>query len=825
MNRTITIAAAIAFSSVLAAQTPTGSSIRIGANVPWAQFMVDGQTYTGMATFLWPQGSKHTVQFISNVIVPPACAPIASAIQAAPDATMALTFSGWTDNAGLLTPGSDPVQTITADPRITSLLASVSLEYRVILNFFQSPPAADGSAQYCQAINPGSPGGPASTIAPGIVYVGGNAYVNSAILYLPAGPINVNAMPYPGFVFLGWNVNSSQQPAYLNTLNINGPITLVPQFETGKRVRFLTNPPGLHVLVDRAVVPTAAFLDSQGNCPSQYTLPPAPAPGIAPLCTGDVEFIPGSTHVLSAPTPQTDTSGNGWVFDSWDRGGGQNTTYVADNNTGTMDVITANFKRGGTVSFVVTPQGAGLTLSVDGRQNWPSLNFVWEVGSTHDVIAPAQQTDVKGRKYAFQSWSNNGPGEQTITVDQNTVANGMHLSVSYNLLSRLIVQTTPPGLNIQVDGSACVSPCTIDRPNGTQVHVTVPASVPVNDTSRYDFASWSDGGASDHVVTMTGDTTTLSASYNTMYSLNATSNVAGSVNFAFNPASPDMFYPANTQVSIKANVNPGYKFRTWSGDLNGSYPAGSVSIARPCGVVAMVDRIPYVAPTGVQNAAGQTPDPVVAPGSLISIFGASLSNDTVVGPTNPLAQTLDGVALTVGDQVLPLTFVSPNQINAQVPSNLADGDYVLTISTQGQTPLTTTFTVARNAPGLFTRTLDSGTVIALANHADGTPVTADSPAQQGETITIFGTGFGPLKSSTVDGFLVQGAAPNPLVDTVGVQFGSSNPVPVFAGAAAGSIGMDVITLQITPDLPSGTLAPLTVTVNGRSSNTVQVPLQ
>ncbi len=340
-----------------------------------------------------------------------------------------------------------------------------------------------------------------------------------------------------------------------------------------------------------------------------------------------------------------------------------------------------------------------------------------------------------------------------------------------------------------------------------------------------DFTSWSDNGPADHVIAMNSDTQTVIANYQSMYQLAASSNPSNGAAFQFSPASPDMYYSAGTNVTVNAQSNPGYKFRRWGGDLSGTYPSGSLSMGQPCNIVALLDAVPYIPPAGIQNAAGATPDQVVAPGSIVAVFGANLTANTTTGPTNPLSQSLGGVVLTAGDRILPLLFVSPNQVNAQLPPDLPEGSYTLAVSATGQPDVDGAFTVARNAPGLFTYgTTDAGP-LALAFHQDGTVVTASSPALQGETVTIYGTGFGPCQQPLIAGFLLPGGAPNPLVDTLTIQLGAFAPYAAFAGAAPDLIGMEIAQFQITPDLPSGTNLPLTVTVNGRQSNTVLLPLQ
>ena len=91
----------------------------------------------------------------------------------------------------------------------------------------------------------------------------------------------------------------------------------------------------------------------------------------------------------------------------------------------------------------------------------------------------------------------------------------------------------------------------------------------------------------------------------------------------------------------------------------------------------------------------------------MAIFGENLAPSLETGRVNPLAQTIAGVTVTVGDRILPLLFVSPQQINAQVPSDLPDGDYTLQIHSDGQPDVTGSFSVSRNSPGLFFQAVDS----------------------------------------------------------------------------------------------------------------------
>jgi uncharacterized protein (TIGR03437 family) len=385
------------------------------------------------------------------------------------------------------------------------------------------------------------------------------------------------------------------------------------------------------------------------------------------------------------------------------------------------------------------------------------------------------------------------------------------------------VQSSPAGIAVQVDGTSCQTPCNIDRPSGAQVHVTAQTQIGMGPSARLDFANWSDGGASDHTFAVNSDYSTLTVSYQNSYQLSATSNPANGVSFQFSPSSSDLFYSDGTQVTVTATPNNGFKFSRWTGDLSGAYPAGMVTMSTPHIVIAMMTPVPYIAPAGVTNAAGTTPSSTVAPGSLISISGQNLSSQTDVGPVNPLAQTIDGVTVTVNNMILPLLYVSPQQINAQVPWELSDGDYMLVVHSPGQPDVSANFTVARNSPGLFGQNLDSQTY-AIALHADGSLVTPDSPAQSGETISLLGTGFGPYATPAVDGFFPTNPPPA-LSDSVSISVGGQNPAPTWSGAAPGYAGVAMTTFQVPASMAGGGAVQVTVSVNNATSNAVILPIQ
>ncbi len=796
------------------AQQGSTSSVSVGPSAGVVRFYVDGQFYTSRQVFTWPTGSKHILEF---------------AVQQLPDGSTALyqqsldgqyryQFGGWTDSTGQTSPA--PVYTVTANPAVTSITAIVTVQVRVSVLFSSDP---SGPVTNCGA--PGNP--PQDGNRPGVVSIGGTCIGSNLISFQPVGPVPISAFPYPGYVFYGYSVNGVFYSSYVSTVTVNGPTVINPIFLAAKRVKFVTNPYGLQLLIDRSPTPTSSgyLVDPNqpygtGVCtPDPYKLPPLAPAGLVPLCYGEFDFLPGSTHILAAPDSQVDGSGQLYVLDSFSTGGAQNTVYTAGQDTTIKDTVVANFIRGVRASFVTVP--GNLNLQIDGRTNWPGYNFVWGTGTQHTIVAPATQT-IKGRTYTFVSWSNGGGASQTVSPD---IAVGtLRLTANFALLAQATITSNQPGVSLTVDGTVCKTPCVIDHALGSQVQITAPDSIPLGLTARLDFAGFSDGiNTSTRSLSFNADTQNIFVNYQTSYKLTETSDPAGGADFVNTPASADGFYTSGTAVSVVATARPGFKFRRFAGDLTGTYNGGVVVMSAPHTVIALLDRVPFIPPAGIKNAAGDTPDGTIAPGSILAIYGESLAPGLAVGPTNPLAQTISNVTVSVNDRVLPLLFVSPQQINAQLFSDVPDGIYTLKVQAPGNPDILGTFTVARNSPGLFAQVIN-GQLYTVALHADGTPITADSPAIQGEVITVYGTGFGPYTKPVVDGFAAD-ASQNPLVDPLQITAGDIPLDTIFAGAGSGYVGTSIVQFRITSVLPSGSTVPLKVTVNGKTSNSVLLPLK
>jgi uncharacterized protein (TIGR03437 family) len=194
---------------------------------------------------------------------------------------------------------------------------------------------------------------------------------------------------------------------------------------------------------------------------------------------------------------------------------------------------------------------------------------------------------------------------------------------------------------------------------------------------------------------------------------------------------------------------------------------------------------------GVVNAASFTSS--VAAGSLISIFGANLARATAAASQIPLPISLADTSVTVNGIRAPLLYVSPGQINAQVPPQTPAGAATVVVTSSGTPTPAASFQVASVAPQIF---ISSATRV-LAFNQDESVNSAANPAAAGSVITVFLTGGGAM------------TAPAASIGDLAAQL-------TYAGPAPQTVGVAQMNMQV-PALPPGDYQ-LQVTIGGAASN-------
>lgn len=253
-----------------------------------------------------------------------------------------------------------------------------------------------------------------------------------------------------------------------------------------------------------------------------------------------------------------------------------------------------------------------------------------------------------------------------------------------------------------------------------------------------------------------------------------------------------------------------------------------------CGLAALalaamaLGQTPAVNPGGVVNAASYVAGGV-APGSIISIFGANLASRLAVAGSTPLATTLDTVSsVTFNGVPAALYFVSPGQINAQLPWNVLPsatngGTVNMVVTTSGGSSAPLSVQVAPVQPGMFTANAKgSGQAIATDN-ADGAIVAPTGsiagvnthPIQIGSYLIIWCTGLG-----AVDSAIANGANAGGIVNTLAepsVLIGGVAASPVYSVLSPQYAGEYQVAVQVAPGTPTGDAVPLQMQMNGATT--------
>ena len=267
--------------------------------------------------------------------------------------------------------------------------------------------------------------------------------------------------------------------------------------------------------------------------------------------------------------------------------------------------------------------------------------------------------------------------------------------------------------------------------------------------------------------------------------------------------------PASLAVSVNPANLPAGSY-TENVTIAAAGATGSPAQVSVTLVVAGTQPAPIV--TAVASAASYQPG--LASGAWISIFGTNLSASTYTWQTSDfvnglLPTSLQGVSVAINGVAAYVAYISPTQINLLAPDDATIGTVQVQVTAARQNSSTFSTPKTLFAPAFFT--LAGGAYVA-ALHADYSLVDAANPAKAGETILLYGTGFGPTTQAT----------PAPLTNPVQIKIGGIAATVAFAGLAGPGLYQFNVTV---PSLPTGD-APVLATIGGVTTQTgVSVTIQ
>jgi uncharacterized protein (TIGR03437 family) len=219
---------------------------------------------------------------------------------------------------------------------------------------------------------------------------------------------------------------------------------------------------------------------------------------------------------------------------------------------------------------------------------------------------------------------------------------------------------------------------------------------------------------------------------------------------------------------------------------------------------------PLLVVGGASNAASGQPS--YAPGMLLSVYGTELGDFPQSAGTIPLPQYLAGFEAWVNGVVAPLYYVSPDQVNIQIPYETQPGTAMLTVGNP-YVNVNYSLTIVASAPGIF-----------MTNGFAAAPF---STAGRGQISTLFITGEGQISPTLADGTTPGSGTPPaqlpkpklPVTVTVAGQKATID----FIGIPSGLVGVTQINYQVPANAPLG-VEPVVVTVGTVASQAANLTI-
>ncbi len=219
-----------------------------------------------------------------------------------------------------------------------------------------------------------------------------------------------------------------------------------------------------------------------------------------------------------------------------------------------------------------------------------------------------------------------------------------------------------------------------------------------------------------------------------------------------------------------------------------------------------------------------------ASSAIVASFGSNLSGGVEVAKSLPLPTELGGVSVLIDGRPAGLFFISPGQINYQVPDDLLPGAAQVTVMRNGQAVAQGTLELGNVGPSIFTadssgKGVPAGLLLrvrangqqvyeplATYNNGKVTPVTITRNIGDRLFLVLYGTGWRGTDDS-------DGNAGNGVAENLEATIGNAKAPVFFAGEAPGFAGLDQMNVEI-PNGVTGTVT-LLVKVNDGEGNVIR----
>lgn len=235
---------------------------------------------------------------------------------------------------------------------------------------------------------------------------------------------------------------------------------------------------------------------------------------------------------------------------------------------------------------------------------------------------------------------------------------------------------------------------------------------------------------------------------------------------------------------------------------------------------------PLLTAGGVVHAASFESGVPIAPGSLITLYGARLSDGTGQAAGLPLPAALNGTEVRLGNRTLPLLFTSDGQLNAQVPYDVpVDTQHQISVQRGAAIAVPETMNVAAAQPGIFTKAQNGSGQGAIVKQDGVTLAQPGTPVPRGEVVVIYCSGLGPVTPGVVAGRPAPASPLSSVVNPVTVTIGGKSAQILFAGLSPGFSGLYQINAVVPGDSGTGDAVEVTIESAGQRSRPVTIAVQ
>lgn len=476
----------------------------------------------------------------------------------------------------------------------------------------------------------------------------------------------------------------------------------------------------------------------------------------------------------------------------------------------------------------ITTPGSTKSWSLEGTPSVPgNYSFTAHLIWTYNRVSAADTSCVDNASKAFtltvQSTSTPPPPIQTLAVDRQQVSAVYHIG------------TFPPSVDtVQVtssgDAAAITSQAATDLGGSWLSVAPQSATTPTALSIGYSVGGLTPGTYTGHVtVSITGTTVSLTIAVTLQVIADNIQLQAAPTSLVFSAVAGGTDPPAQSINVTVAGLNrlfqavvsapPNGKWltvapsaaltpatltvavtmkdlppATYTGSLAlavSGLPNGSVTIPVTFTIQAAAQR-PAISAGGVVDAAGF--GGAIAPGTWVSVFGTAFSATTrpwrdADFVNGRLPTSLDGISVTINGKSAAVALISPTQINVLATDDTVTGlvPVVVKNSAGSSDPVLALQQTA--APALFEF---PGGKYAAAVHVDGSLIagpalvqqqglTGGTPAHVGETILLFGTGFGATQPPISATALVTAPLPLAHPDEFSLRIGGVDATVAYAG--------------------------------------------